>query len=201
MTIVPFTSFMLTLDRCLIFILKGQYSFCWTTIICYVSILIDISIFGMNFILSLFFHKTEKPEGCIAYGCTLLNTSQLAYTYSRTTGVIVNTIIGVLFLTIVTWLRKKKPQIGNKMKTIVEAVVLRAVIFGLICDFAPHVLDTVFISITGDTPFRYIGPYSRVIMAADLFFTSVTNRFVLKSKKQVTKIQVSTVRNSLSFRV
>ncbi|KAE9548700.1 hypothetical protein FO519_008082 [Halicephalobus sp. NKZ332] len=136
----------------------------------------------------------KLPEGCIAYGCVLFTNSQLTYTYSRTIGVILNTIIGILFLIITSWLKKKKPEIGTKVKAIVEAVILRIVIFGLICDFIPHLFDTVALSITGDTPFRYIGPFSRVIMAVDLLLSSIMNWLVFAKMKKVATIQITSTR-------
>ena len=180
MTIIPFTTFMLTFDRCLILLLEAGYKQSWNSLLFYVSILINISIAGTNFVLHILFHHSELPEGCIATGCIITHYAQLTYTYSRTIGVIANSIIGIIFIAIVTWLNKKKPEIGSKVKVIAEAVILRAVIFGLIFDFIPHVMDSIFMSVTDIDPFSYIGPYSRVIMSVDLLLNSIMNWMVFK---------------------
>ncbi|KAE9548104.1 hypothetical protein FO519_008683 [Halicephalobus sp. NKZ332] len=137
-----------------------------------VSVLINMCVIGTNFVIFILFHRSELPEGCIATGCLITHYAQLTYTYSRVIGAILSAIVGALFLVMISWLKKKKPQIGSKVKAIAEAIVLRAVIFELLCDFLPHVLDAILMSVTDSDPFGYIGPYSRVIMAIDLLLNS-----------------------------
>ena len=187
MTTISFTTFVLTLDKCVVLLMKEKYGRFSTIIIFCTSILINTSVAGVNLTLSISFHESTKPEGCI-----LLKNAQMAYSYSKTAGVIMNAIVGILFLIITAWIKKTKPEIGSKMKTVAEAVVLRAVIFGLLCDFLPHISDALFVSITGDTPFRYVGPFSRVVMAADLLLNSTTNWMIFKRiKKRTTKLKAN----------
>ena len=192
MTIIPFTTFMLTLDRCLIILLAERYKYSWTILLLYVSILMNTVIAGANFVLHILFHQSQLQEGCIATGCIITHYAQLTYTYSRTCGVVVNSIIGIFFIIIASWLNRKQPAIGSKVKAIAEAVIFRAVIFGLIFDFIPHAVDSIFMSITDDDPFSYIGPYSRVIMAGDLLLNSTMNWLVFKrSINKITTVQLT----------
>ena len=191
MPVVPFTSFILTVEKCLIFLLDVKYNRSWMLFLLYLGVLISILAGGANFVMNILFHNSELPDGCIAYGCTLYTNAQLVYTYTRTTGMIVNTVAGFLFLIIISWLKKKQPQVEGKMKTIAEAIVMRVVIFGLLCDFAPHITDALFISITGDSPFNYIGPYSRFIMAIDLLLSSMLNWLVFLRAKKTNTLQIT----------
>ena len=192
MTVIPFTTFALTLDKCLVILLKARYNYSCTVIMYSGSIILNIVIAGVNLIMNILFHEPELPEGCIAYGCVLGINTQLVYTYTRTIGIILSTLVGILFLIITAWLKKNHSQTTTRVKAIAEAVVFRAVIFGLLCDLFPHVFDAIITSITGDTPFRYIGPYSRVIMVSDLLLSSVTNWMVFKKiKKKSTVIQMN----------
>ena len=201
MTVIPFTSFMLTLDRCLILILKGKYNNICIIIILCTSILINIVTAGVNLVMCIISYLPAKPKECIAYGCTLLASARLTYTYSRMTGVILSTIVGILFLITTAWLKKNNPHIGSRGKMIAETVILRAVIFGFIFDFIPHVVDNVSVSLVGESLFQYVGPYSRIIMATDLFLTSGTNRLIfLKTKKKFKQVRVSTIKNTPSVK-
>ena len=189
MPTVPFTSFILTLDRCLILFLENKYNRRWTLGIFCTSILINVMAGGANLIMNILFHDSELPEGCAAYGCVLHFNAQLVYTYIRAAGSILCISVGILFLIATLWVKKTQPEIGNKVKAIAEAVVFRAVVLGLLCDFGPHVLDTVLMYMTGDTPSRYIGPYSRVIMTIDLLLNSFMNWLVfLKINNKITSI-------------
>ena len=187
MPVVPFTSFILILEKCLILLLDSKYNRSWMLFLFSLDILISIIAGGANFVMNMLFHNSELPDGCLAYGCTLYTNAQLVYTYTRTTGMICSTVVGFLFLIIISWLKKKQSQVGGKVKTIAEAVVMRVVIFGLLFDFAPHITDALFISITGDSPFNYIGPYSRFIMSIDLLLSSMMNWLVfLRARKTET---------------
>ena len=197
MPVIPFTFVMLTLDRCLILLLEHKYKQSWTILVLCSSIIINFIVAGVNLIMNILFHDSELPEGCAAYGCVLHINTQLVYTYIRTLGAVLGITVGIVFLITTMWLRKKQPEIGNKVKAIAEAVVLRAVIFGLLCDFGPHVFDAIVISITDDTPFKYIGPYSRVIMAIDLLLNSTINWFTfMRMKKTVTAVEFTVTTTS-----
>lgn len=193
-----FTSFILTLDRCLIILLEAKYNQRWTLMLLCASILINITVSGANVIMDILFHNNILPEGCVAYGCVLHINTQLVYTYIRGVGSILGIGVGILFLVTILWLRKNKPVIGNKMKSVAEAVVFRAVILGFCCDFGPHIFDAVVISITGDTPFRYIGPYSRVLMAIDIILNSAMNWFIFM--KMNAKVSTTQLNNTTTTR-
>ena len=85
------------------------------------------------------------------------------------------------------------------MKAIAEAVVFRAVLFGIVCDFIPHMTDTILISITGETLFKYLGPYSRFMLAVDLLLNALMNWMVFrKARKKVPVVQIMTTTLSKS---
>ena len=175
---IPFITFILTLDRCLILLFKRKHNRFWTMFLFYVNILITLTIAGIISVMNILFHHPELPDNCISYGCIVTYYAQLAYTYTRTIGVILCAIVGILFFVMVSWLKKQESEIATTLKTITEAVVLRAVIFELICDFLPHIIDGIIISTTGDTPFKYIGPFSRIIMIVDILLNSMINWLV-----------------------
>ena len=155
--------------------------------------------FGANLTMNILFHYPELPNGCAAYGCVLHFNTQVVYTYARALGGILGISVGILFLVITLWMKKTQPEIGNKVRTIIEAVVFRVVIFGTFCDFIPHFVDAIFISITEINPLSYIGPYSRFIMATDLLLNSTMNWLVFKKmNRKVTVVKfnaITTTRN------
>ena len=183
MVIMSFTTAALTLDKCMVLLLKERYNRSWTMALLCVSALVNVIVAVLNFTMYIFFRRSELPEGCVATGCLVTNYAKLCQLYSRTVGVSISTIAGILFIVTITMLRKKQPAIRSKSKVIAEAIVLRVVIFGIVCDFLPHVSDALFVSITGDTPFRYIGPFSRVIMAVELLLNSIANWIVFGETK------------------
>ncbi|KAE9548105.1 hypothetical protein FO519_008684 [Halicephalobus sp. NKZ332] len=189
----PYT-FMLTLDKCLIFLLKEKYNQQCAIVLFRVSVLINIIVIVANFLISILFHESKLPEGCGTYGCILFDNAQLMYMYTRAVGAILSTAAGILFIFVTSWLKKKKLEVVTKVKAIAEAVVFRAVIFEIFCDFIPHVLDIILISTTGNTLFMYIGPYSSFMMAADLVLSSIMNWLVfMKAKKNNNIILVKNV--------
>ena len=192
MPIVPFTSFMLTVDRCLVLLLEQKYKQPWKIVLLFLNFLISAIVSGMTLVFNILFHRSELPNGCIAYGCMLYINAQLLYTYCRTIGAILGAVAGISFLIINSRLKKKNPQIGTRMTAIAEAIVFRAVIFELICDFAPHAVDTIMISVTDDSPFGYIGPYSRFIVAIDLLLNSTINWLVFARAKKM-KVSTATI--------
>ena len=199
MIAVPLTSCVLTLDKCLILLLKGKYSDKLTIRLFRASVLINMIIAGANFVVSVLFHQSEQIENCVSYGCTLLSSAQLTYTYTRTVTAMLTTIVGISFIIIKSWFKKKKPEIATKMKSIVEAVISTTIVFGILCDFLPHITDTLLISTTGDTLFMYIGPYSRLIMALYLLLSSGMNLLVFtksRNKKAMTEVQIITTTKS-----
>ena len=194
MTVLPFTAFMLTLEKCLVLLLEEKYNQHWTVILFRISILINIVVAGVNLVMYILFHQPEKPKDCIAYACVLLNNAQLTYAYSRTIGIVLSTTVGIIFIVIISWFKRKKPQIGTKVKLIAEAILFRLVIFGIFCDFIPHVSAVIVVYSTGDAPFRFLGPYSRVIMAADLLLSSAINWMVCNRRRnQTVRIKVNTI--------
>ena len=192
MTVIPFTASILTLDKCLVLLLREKYNDSWTMIMFCTSILINITVATTNVVMYVIYYRSELPEGCVATGCLVSHFAQLVHLYSRTTGVVVNTIVGILFLIITAWLKKKQPVIGSRVKAIAEAVVFRAVLFGLLCDFLPHMISSVWNSFTEVNPFAYIGPYSRFIMGVDLLLNSIMNGVAfMKMRKKVSIVQVT----------
>ena len=193
MIIISFTTAALTVDKCLVLLLREKYNSYWTIFLFRISIFINTIIAVLNFTMYIIFRRPELPQGCVATGCLVTNYAKLCQLYSRTVGVTISIIAGIIFIVTITWLKKKQPEMKSKIKLIAEAVVLRAVIFGIFCDFVPHISDTLFVSITGDTPFRYIGPFSRVIMAADILLNSIMNWLVFTKmkKNKVVAIQTS----------
>ena len=200
MTVIPITTLALTLDKCLILLLKGKYNYYWTAILFRASVLISTLLAVGNFLTSLFLRRSEKPNDCVAYGCTLESAAVLTYTYTRTAEAVVSTIVGITFIVITLWLKKKKLYIRTKAKIIAEAVVFRAVIFGIICDLVPHMADTILVSTTGETLFKYVGPYSRMLMATDLLLNSLMNWMVFQQarKKKIPVVQIMTTTLSKS---
>ena len=178
MTIIPFTAFTLTLDRCLIFLLKMKYNRSSTITLFCISIFISIIIGMGNFVMYIVFRYPELPDGCVATGCLVTQPALMFYSYSKAIGVVMNTSVGILFLVIATRLKKELPQIGNKVKAIADAVIFRAVIFGIICDVIPHISSSVWNSVDPTNLLRYVGPFSRVIMAGDLLLNSIMNWIV-----------------------
>ena len=192
MTVIPFTALALTLDRCLILKLKHKYSSKKVSLLFRASILVNIIIGTANFVMYILFRQSEFPEGCVATGCLVTHPAQLVYGYSKTVGVVLSTSAGIVFFIITARLKKKKPQIGTKVKIIAEAIVLRAVIFGILCDFIPHVLNSVWTSMDSDNPLKYIGPFSRIIMAGDLLLNSTINWLVFaRASKNNPMVQVT----------
>ena len=131
-----------------------------------------------NFVMYIVFRYPELPDGCVATGCLVTQPALMFYSYSKAIGVVMNTSVGILFLVIATRLKKELPQIGNKVKAIADAVIFRAVIFGIICDVIPHISSSVWNSVDPTNLLRYVGPFSRVIMAGDLLLNSIMNWIV-----------------------
>ena len=182
MTAIPFTTFTLTFDKCLILILKEKYRLLWTKLLFYVSIVVNVIVATASFVIYVLFRRPELPEGCVATGCLVAQPALVVYGDIKTVGVVVNTSAGIAFLIIIARLKKTKPQIGTKVRAIAEAIVLRAVIFGIFFDFIPHIINSVWNTLDQNNPLRYIGPFIRIIMATDLLLNAIMNWLVFRKK-------------------